>query len=117
MKKYQTYLKTVFISIFSFLALAFYPARTFAETEPDIKTSQTPYGQSVVITFPQNYSGEVSTSFDGTSWKTQTKKYTQADIEAMNKKALEQQRAIQKMIENQRKLFEQIWSSWPSFWF
>jgi hypothetical protein len=117
MKKYK-YIKQIVLGTFFLFVFLFKPNHSFAQSaEPDIKTSQTPFGQSIVVTFPQNYSGEVTSSFDGTSWKTQTKKYTQTDIDAMNQKIKKQQEAFQKMFEAQQAFFQQFWSSWPSFWF
>lgn len=117
MKKYK-YIKQIVIGTFFLLIYTVNPKISLAQnTEPDIKTSQTPYGQSIVVTFPQNYSGEVTSSFDGTSWKTQTKKYTQTDIDALNQKIQKQQEAMRKMFEAQQAFFQQFWSSWPNFWF
>jgi hypothetical protein len=118
MKKYNTYKTIIVSSAFFLLALFLQPIASFADTnQPDIKTTKTPYGQSVIVTFPQNYSGEVESTFDGTSWKTQTKQYTQTDIDAMNKKIQAQQEAFQKMFEAQQQFFQQFWSTWPSPWF
>ena len=118
MKKYNTYNNIIVSSAFFLLVLLLQPTKSLADsTQPDIKTVKTPYGQSVTITFPQNYSGEVTSSFDGASWKTQTKQYTKADIDAMNKKIQAQQQALQKMFEAQQQFFQQFWSSWPGVWF
>ena len=118
MKKYNTYNKIIVSSAFFLFVLLLQPAISLADSsQPDIKTTKTPYGQSVTVTFPQNYSGEVQSTFDGTSWKTQTKQYTQADVDAINKKIQAQHQAFQKMFEAQQQLFQQFWSSWPNLWF
>jgi hypothetical protein len=118
MKKYKQHIKNIVISAFFLSVLLLLPRSSFAQTtEPEIKTTQTPFGQSIVVKFPQNYSGQVTSTFDGTSWRTETKKYTQADIDVMNKAIEEQQKTFQKLFEEQQKFWQQLWNSWPSFWF
>lgn len=117
MKKYKKYIKNVTISTFFLSVLLLLPNNVLAQTsEPKIQTNQTPFGQSIVVTFPQNYSGQVVSTFDGTSWKTETKKYTQADIDSMNKKIQEQQKALQKYLQDRQKFWQQFWSTdFPTF--
>lgn len=82
--------------------------------EPVIETTKTPNGTSIVINFPEDYSGKVFTTYDGKEFKTTTTPITKKEIEEMNKQMEERRKAIQKMIEEQQKLFDLMWKS---FWF
>ncbi len=83
--------------------------------EPVIKTEKTPYGNSVTIIYPENYSGEVSTSFENGQWKTTTKQYTAEDLQKMQDSMKKRQEALQKYFEAQQKFFQDMWSNWPKF--
>lgn len=98
-----------FVTDFSFAN-----AQNENKTEPIIQTSKTPSGTSIVINFPENYSGKVVTTYDGKEFKTITTSITQKEIEEINKQIEERRKAIQKIIEEQQKMFELMWKS---FWF
>lgn len=83
-------------------------------TEPVIETTKTPNGISIIINFPDNYSGRVITVYDGKEFKTTTTSINKKEIEEMNKQIEERRKAIQKIIEEQQKLFDLMWKS---FWF
>lgn len=82
---------------------------------PIIRTEKTPYGNSITITYPQNYSGAVTTSFDGSEWKTDTREYTEEDMQKMQSQMAERQTAMRKYFEEQQQFFENMWKSWPRF--
>jgi transcriptional accessory protein Tex/SPT6 len=82
--------------------------------EPVIETTKTPNGTSIVINFPEDYSGRVVTTYDGKKFKTTTTPITKKELEEMNKQIEERRKAIQKLIEEQQKMFDLMWKS---FWF
>lgn len=91
------------------------PVAKVSSKSPIIKTEKTPYGNSITITYPENYSGEVSTSFDGNEWQTNTKEYTEEDMKKMQDDIKKRQEAMQKYFEAQQKFFAEMWSNWPKF--
>lgn len=82
--------------------------------EPVIQTTKTPNGTSIIINFPENYSGKVVTTYDGKEFKTTTTPITKKELEEIDKQIEERRKAIQKLIEEQQKMFELMWKS---FWF
>lgn len=114
--KNKLYLLAILLLFIGYFFINFSQVNAQNETniEPVVQTTKTPNGTSVVINFPENYSGKVITTYDGKEFKTTTTKITQKEIEEMNKQIEERQKAIQKMIEEQQKFFE---SFWKNFWF
>jgi hypothetical protein len=103
---------------FSLLLLAIiltFPKTSQAEgvnsQEPTIETSKTTNGSSVKITFPNEYSGSVTTTFDGKEWKSYTKKYTKEDIKKINEQIEAQNKAWQEYFLAQQRFFENIWKN------
>ncbi len=92
-----------------------YAQTTDDNKEPIVKTEKTPYGNSITISYPENYSGEVYTSFENGQWKTTTKQYTEEDMKKTQDDIKKRQEAMQKYFEAQQKFFKEMWSSWPKF--
>lgn len=111
-KIYLLAILLLFVGYF-FINFSQVSAQNENNTEPIIQTTKTPNGTSIVINFPENYSGRVVTTYDGKEFKTTTIPITEKELKEINKQIEERQKAIQKMIEEQQKLFE---SFWKSFW-
>ena len=76
-------------------------------------------GSSLMVSFPQNYSGQVTSTYDPQKgWQTTTKQFTQADIDAMNKQFADQQqqldafwKAQDDFFAAQQKFFDSLWTT------
>lgn len=98
----------IFLSAILVLGLAFVGYRAYAadSTQPVVTTTSTPNGgSSVDVAFPSGYSGEVTSTFDGTKWNTVTKPLSAAD-----------QAAIAAQIQKQQADMDQLFAQEQAFW-
>jgi hypothetical protein len=117
MKKYTLFHTRTFIFIFvmlfglGFMGVARAQTSDDSTQNPVIKTEKTPNGNSITITYPDNFSGEVSTSFQNGEWKTNTKKYTEEDLQKMQDAMKQRQEALRKYLEAQQNFFKELWGT------
>lgn len=103
----------LFLGIFLSSSWVVY-AKEENKLEPVIQTTKTGNGTSIIVNFPEGYAGRVLTTYDGKEFKTTTIPLTKDEIKKMNEQMIERQKAIQKMFEEQQKMFDLMWKN---FWF
>ncbi len=86
-------------------------------TTPVITTSSTPSGgTSLDVQFPSNYSGEVTSTFDGTTWHTVTKPYSAADQAKIQAQIKSQEQSFDQLFAQEQAFFTQQQQLMDSFW-
>jgi len=86
-------------------------------SQPIIQTSNTANGSSLSVQFPQNYSGEVTSTYSPTSgWQTTTTPLTQAQITAMNQQFTKEQQQMEQFFQEQQQFFEEQQNFFNSLW-
>ncbi len=88
-------------------------------TSSQVGPQITQNGSSLTVAFPQNYSGEVTSTYDSQKgWQTTTKPFSQSDIDAMNKQFADQQKQLQAFWKSQddffaaqQKFFDSLWGA------
>lgn len=111
-KKLELYFITILLLLSGSLGFNYVYAEN--KIEPVIKTTQTPNGASIMINFPDNYSGRVVTTYDGKEFKTTTTTISPEETKKMRAQMIERQKAIQKLFQEQQKMFDLMWQN---FWF